>query len=299
MGGWSREREISLLSGKNVLDSLQRQGFNAFALDIKTPDDLELIKKDKIDIAFVILHGKPGEDGTIQGLLELLGIPYTGSGVKASAIGTDKIITKLIFAANGIPTLPWVLVNKETQIKEKIEEAKNKLGFPLIIKPRYEGSSIGVEIIESEKNLEEKCLKALETFQEVFFEKYVEGMIATVGILRDRVLPILELIPKSQKFYDFKAKYTKGATEFIIPARLPEDVTKKIQEYALKVFKIIGCKGFARLDLVVEERKIPYFLEINTLPGMTDVSDLPAEAKEAGISYDEVVYEILESAIYD
>lgn len=295
MGGWSSEREISLLSGRNILESLKRQGFDVYGLDLKSPEDLKKIDKKNMDVAFIILHGKPGEDGTIQGYLELLGIPYTGSGVEASAIGMDKIMTKKIFVYEKIPTPPWVEVNPE-DIKGSIEMAVETLGIPLVLKPRREGSSVGVEIIKNTKQIEEKTKKALSLFKEVFFEKYIPGVIATVGILDDMVLPILELRPKTREFYDYEAKYTKGETEFIIPAQLPPEVTEKIKEYAWRGFSAIGCKGFARLDLVVEERKYPYFLEINTLPGMTDLSDLPAEASAIGISYDEVVKRILKSA---
>jgi len=297
MGGWSSEREISLLSGRNILESLKRQGFDAYGLDLQGPEDLSKIRKENMDVAFIILHGKPGEDGTIQGYLELLGIPYTGSGVEASAIGMDKILTKKIFKQEGIPTPPWVEINP-SNIKKSIEKALKELGLPLILKPRREGSSVGVKILKREKEILPEVKKALSNFEEAFLEKYIPGVIATVGILRDQVLPILELRPKTREFYDYEAKYTKGETEFIIPAQLPKDVTQKIKKYAYKGFKAIGCRGFARLDLVVKERKHPYFLEINTLPGMTDLSDLPAEAKAVGLSYDDVVLEILKDVFH-
>ncbi len=297
MGGWSSEREISLLSGRNILESLKRQGFDAYGLDLQGPEDLSKIRKENMDVAFIILHGKPGEDGTIQGYLELLGIPYTGSGVEASAIGMDKILTKKIFKQEGIPTPPWVEINP-SNIKKSIEKALKELGLPLILKPRREGSSVGVKILKREKEILPEVKKALSNFEEAFLEKYIPGVIATVGILRDQVLPILELRPKTREFYDYEAKYTKGETEFIIPAQLPKDVTQKIKKYAYKGFKAIGCRGFARLDLVVKERKYPYFLEINTLPGMTDLSDLPAEAKAVGLSYDDVVLEILKDVFH-
>jgi D-alanine-D-alanine ligase len=295
MGGWSSEREISLRSGENVHQSLKRQGFNALKIDINR-NFAQQIKNTKIDIAFIILHGKPGEDGTIQGFLELLEIPYTGSDVVASAIGMDKIITKRLFESAKIPTPAYVYLPKGCNLLKQIKIAQIKLGFPMILKPKAEGSSVGCEIIDNTKNLLSICQNAQRKFGDIFLEKFINGMIATVGILGQKVLPILELVPKKQRFYDFKAKYTKGETEFIIPARLPKSIYRKIQTLALNAHNVIGAKGFSRVDLIIAKNR-PYFLEVNTLPGMTELSDLPAQAKHIGISYDELVLEILKSAI--
>lgn len=297
MGGWSSERAISLLSGKNIYKSLQRQGFDCIMIDIGK-DFEKQIERAQIDIAFIALHGKPGEDGTIQGFLELKGIPYTGSGVLASAIGMDKINTKRLFQVERIPTPDYVLIFPRDNIMTKIKEAEKKFAYPMMLKPRYEGSSVGISLFHSSKRnfLISKIKKGLKKFGEVFLEQFIEGMIATVGIVGKKVLPILELIPRNQEFYDYKAKYTKGATEFIVPARLPSLVARKIQELAFKAHQVIGCRGFSRIDLVVDKKNQPYFLEINTLPGMTELSDLPAAALAIGISYDELVKRILLSA---
>lgn len=295
MGGWSSEREISLRSGENVYQSLIRQGFNAIKIDINRKFAEQIINA-QIDIAFITLHGKPGEDGTIQGFLELLNIPYTGSDVLASAIGINKIITKRLFEHAKIPTPAYIYLPKGCNLKEQLALAKQRLKFPMMLKPKTEGSSVGCELIEDEKNLYQKCLMAQRKFGDIFLEKFINGMIATVGILEQTALPILELVPKKQKFYDFKAKYTKGETEFIIPARLPKSVSEKIKQLALLAHNTIGARGFSRVDLIVSKNK-PYFLEINTLPGMTELSDLPAQAKYAGISYDELVLRILKSAL--
>jgi len=324
MGGWSSEREISLRSGENVYQSLIRQGFSAVKIDIDKNFAQQILKA-KIDIAFIILHGKPGEDGTIQGFLELLEIPYTGSDVVASAIGMDKITSKRLFEYAKIPTPPYVFIPKDNSITsednedaekrrfnwissdricenqrpiliEAIKTAPRKLGFPMILKPRAEGSSVGCVIIDNKNDLLHQCQKSQREFGDIFLEKFINGMIATVGILGQRPLPILELIPKRQRFYDFKAKYTRGETEFIIPARLPKPIYKKIQALALAAHNIIGAKGFSRVDLIMTKNK-PYFLEVNTLPGMTELSDLPAQANHAGITYDELVLEILKSAV--
>ncbi len=298
MGGWSSEREISLRSGENIYQSLRRQGFNSIKIDI-TRNFAQQIKDAKIDLAFIALHGKPGEDGTIQGFLELMGIPYTGSGVLASAIGIDKITTKRLWEYAGIPTPSYLLISQDqtkVKIKETLKTAQKKLGFPMILKPRAEGSSVGCVIIDDSDMLQKECIKGMKNFGDIFLEKFIPGMIATVGILGERVLPILELVPKHQRFYDYKAKYTKGETEFIIPARIKQPLYKRIQKFALLAHKIIGAKGYSRIDLIVSENK-SYFLEINTLPGMTELSDLPAQAKYVGISYDELVLEILKSAL--
>jgi D-alanine-D-alanine ligase len=295
-GGWSKEREISLLTAKNVASALEKLGLQYQIIDIDKNFYNQIINS-KIDIAFIALHGKPGEDGTIQGFLELVGIPYTGSGVLASAIGMDKIMTKILFQYAQIPTPKFVTLNKNENLLEKIEQAEKELGFPLVLKPRYEGSSVGVEIVDNKKELLKKAKSLRKEFADLFLEEYIEGMIATCGILDDKPLPILELVPKKERFYSYKAKYTKGETEFILPARLDKKTTLKIQELSLRAHKIIGCKGYSRIDLIVKERKKPYFLEINTLPGLTELSDLPKEAHHLGISYEEVILKILKTAI--
>jgi D-alanine-D-alanine ligase len=299
MGGWSSERAISLRSGENVYRSLKRQGFKAVRIDLAR-NFPEQIKKAQIDLAFIALHGRPGEDGTVQGFLELLGIPYTGSKVTGSAIGMDKLITKKLLLSAQIPTPRYFFVGASYELPESKEFLRilrrTGINFPVIIKPRHEGSSVGCTVLEDSQKLLE-TLKALRLkFGDLLIEEFISGTIATVGILGLRVLPILELVPKYARFYDYQAKYTKGATEFIIPARFSKKLTQKIEALALKAFQVLDAYGFGRLDLIVHNN-IPYFLEINTIPGMTELSDLPAEAKAAGISYDELVLEILKSAI--
>jgi len=296
MGGWSSEREVSLRSGKNIFESLRRQGFDAVSIDVDR-NLVENVKQAKIDIAFIILHGKPGEDGTIQGALELLDIPYTGSGVEATALGLDKITTKMLFERVGIPTPPFVFIPEQSDLNTKLREAEQRFGLPLVLKPRCEGSSVGIEIIKDPAVLLECCRKGRETFGDIFLEKFVPGMTATVGIVGQQAMPILELVTKRQEFYDYKAKYTKGETEFIIPARLDQETTRMTQRLALLAHNTIGAEGFSRVDVIIEDNKKPMFLEINTQPGMTDLSDLPAEAAQIGISYDELVFEIVKSAL--
>jgi len=296
MGGWSSEREVSLLSGQQVLASLKRQGYHAVAIDV-TRQFADQVKKSKIDIAFVILHGKPGEDGAIQGYLELSGIPYTGSGVTASAIGMDKAVTKLLFKQVGIPTPDFVMIGTEDECDKAVLEAERKFGYPMIVKPRSEGSSVGIEIMPGKRGAVEMCERVQRGFGDAILEPFIKGMIATVGILGRQALPVLELVPKRQQFYDYEAKYTRGETDFIVPARLDSKTVERVNELALKAHDLIGCRGFSRLDMIIKDGKNPYFLEINTLPGLTDVSDLPAEAQAVGISYDELIFRILSDAL--
>jgi len=298
MGGTSREREVSLRSGRNVLPALLRKGFQAVGIDVDADIALNL-RKQKIEVAFVVLHGKPGEDGTIQGLLELIGIPYTGSGVLASALALNKLASKKIFEREKIPTPPYAFLPRNNSTS--VASLPRSLGLPLVVKPLEEGSSYGVVILHKAKEIAPSLRRGHREYGDLLVERYVPGMNATVGILgcghQARALPVLELVPKNE-FYDLEAKYTPGLTEFIIPARLPQKLYRELQEQALRAHRALDCHGFSRVDAIVEARKAtPYILEVNTIPGMTDLSDLPAEANAAGISYDELVLEMLESAL--
>lgn len=296
-GGWSREREVSLRSGHNVHASLERQGFRAVFLDM-TRQYLQNLQNFDPAVVVIMLHGSPGEDGTVQGALETLGIPYTGSGVLASALGMDKWLSTLLFQAEGLPVIPTVLipgsVNPETKRSELAQ-----LQAPYITKPRAEGSSIGMEIFETLDALLEGLPRLQEEFGDMLVQPFLPGRTVTTGILGTGedafALPVLELRPKERPFYDYEAKYTHGATEFILPAELPEDLYRDLQDASVRAHRLLGCRGFSRVDgLVVGDAF--YLLEVNTIPGMTDLSDLPAQAKAAGISYDELVLWILQSA---
>ncbi len=298
-GGWSREREVSIRSGKKVLNALISMGFNASGLDMDR-DFYSKIKEINPDVVVIMLHGKPGEDGTVQGVLELMGIPYTGSGVLASAIGMNKIATKRLLLSYNLPTPDFVY---EPYLKDPgrlSSTVLERLGLPVVVKPVDEGSSLGVRIVKSEEDLPGIIEEELSEFGNIYFEKYIKGKSVTVGILGTGSnafpLPILELRPKGREFYDYEAKYTHGLTEFVIPAEIPGDSYKKLQEDSLRTHQIVGCRGFSRVDAVVSEQGDPYILEINTIPGMTDLSDLPAEAEHMGISYNELVLYILASA---
>lgn len=287
-GGWSSEREISIGSGKCVMKSLKKQGFNIKGIDV----DKKLMGKLKgIEVAFIALHGKPGEDGLVQGILDFLDIPYTGSGVMGSAIGMDKVVTKYLFATKGIPT-PEFYFEKNIDIDEIIM----KLDLPLIVKPRAEGSSVGIHILDSRNEIRKAIVSMRRKFKGSLFEKYISGMMATCGILNETPLPVLEIAPKKRKFYDYKSKYTEGMTEYIVPARIPRKQYKKVQEYALAAHRVIGAHGFSRVDFVLDENHNPYALEVNTIPGLLAGSNLPIEASAIGLSYDDLIFEILKTS---
>jgi len=297
-GGPSGEREVSLRSGKNVYESLIRQGFKAVMLDTE-PDLVGSLKKEKVDVVFNMLHGKFGEDGTVQNILEKHGYPYTGSKVKASADSMDKIASKRVWQSKKIPTPKFVPIDGNAPIEKEVEKIKKDLGLPVVIKPVAEGSSLGVSIVKDEKELEPVLKDTISKFKDVFVEEFIKGQEVTVGILGTnndlQALPVLELVPKKE-FYDYEAKYTKGLTEFILPARLPKPVYEETQRIALAAHKALDCYGFSRVDIMVSEDNIPYVHDLNSIPGMTETSDLPAEAAHAGISFDELVAKILKSA---
>ena len=298
MGGRSGERDVSLRSGKRVLGSLQKQGFNAVSMDLE--DDLiSKLKQEKIDVVYIALHGRFGEDGVVQGLLEMVNIPYTGSKVLASALAMNKLASKRVFDAVGIPTPHYIEIDIFSNVKREAERIKRIFPAPFVLKPTSEGSSLGVTLIKETTNFHDILEKTVAEFKDVFIEEYIKGTEVTVGVLGTnsdlQALPILELVPKNE-FYDYHAKYTAGMTEFILPARLSDPLTKKVKEIALMAHRVLGCYGVSRVDMIVGPDHIPYVHEVNSIPGMTDRSDLPASAAEAGISFDELVVKILESA---
>jgi D-alanine-D-alanine ligase len=300
-GGLSSEREVSLRSGKNCFDALQRLGYkNAILVDVQKDIGVKL-QEQVVDIAFLALHGTFGEDGCIQGLLEIMGIPYTGSGVLASAMAMNKAVSKNIFVANDIPVAPseyYSLAELNNGIIGKL--AGLKLKFPVMVKPLSEGSSVGMTKVDSQDNLLAAVQAAGKHRDGVMIEEYIKGKAITVGVLdinkRTVATPILELRTKTE-WYDYTAKYTEGLTEFILPAELDDETTERAQELAVKAHKALGCKGVSRVDFMVSANNIPYILEINTLPGMTNLSDLPAQAKCMGIEYDTLVDILLHSAM--
>lgn len=268
--------------------SLKKQGFTVKGIDV---DRTSISKLKKIDVAFIALHGKPGEDGIIQGILEFLDIPYTGSGIAGSANGMDKVLSKYIFISQGIPTPDFYY-----EPNYSIDEIIIKLDLPLVIKPRAEGSSVGITIVETRAELERVIKRTRRKFKDLLFEKFIPGMMATCGILNEVPLPVLEIAPKKRKFYDYKSKYTEGMTEYIVPARIPKTKYRDLQEYALTAHRAINAQGFSRVDFVLDPNDNPYALEVNTIPGLLSGSNLPLEAQAIGLSYDELIFEILKTS---
>lgn len=297
-GGLSSEREVSLRSGKNCFEALQRLGYQNTVMIDMDRQVAERLAAEKVEAVFLALHGKYGEDGCVQGMLEILGIPYTGNRVAASAVTMDKDMTKKILKAEGLPIIPSVTIRKNGSNHFPLEVFET-LKFPVMVKPATEGSSIGMSKINEKPLLEEALKTAASYCPLILVEEFIPGKSITVGVFnkdgKPVVTPILELRTKTE-WYDLEAKYTEGLTEFILPAELPDDVTKAIQETTLKAHKAVGCHGLSRVDFVVDSRNNFYILEINTIPGMTNLSDLPAQAKCMGISYDELVECILQTA---
>jgi D-alanine-D-alanine ligase len=296
-GGNSAEREISRRSGRNVFAALKRKGWDVDLLEIESFDGLPQRLK-PYSAVFNILHGGVGEDGTVQLLLELMGKAYVGSGPLASALAMDKVEAKKAFQGKNLPTPPWALY-QGVDVQGFLAQAK-ELGFPLVLKPRREGSSVGVRIIRDEAELWENVQEMIKEFPEFFAEKYVPGREITAAILDQgegpKVLPLVELRPK-RAFFDWVAKYTPGECEILCPAPLASEEEKRAKDVALEAYLLLGCRDFARVDMRLNESGVPYLLEVNTLPGMTELSLFPRAAAAAGIPYDDLVDLLLRRAL--
>ena len=288
MGGRSAERDISLDSGSRVLAALQRQGVDAQAFD---PAERPLSDLAAFDRAFIALHGRYGEDGTIQGALELMGVPYTGSGVMASAVGMDKWRTKLIWRAAGLPMPNFIMLDENCDF----EAAERHLGLPIFVKPACEGSSIGITRVSRVGQLQAAYREAAKHDTLVIAEQAISGGEYTVAVLGDEALPVVRIVPATE-FYDYEAKYLRNDTQYLCPCGLPEAREREMRAQALAAFRILGCRGWGRVDFLMDERGATYLLEINTSPGMTDHSLVPMAARAAGISYEQLVWRVLEQA---
>lgn len=294
-GGMSSEKDVSMRSGKNCFEALKRLGYKNAELVVVDENIAQTLKDKKIEIAYIALHGKYGEDGCIQGLLEILKIPYTGCGVMASSICMNKEYTKRILA-----TCPEIPLIKSTFVKkgENLQTKVANLQYPLITKPVCEGSSFGMTKVNKPEELEKAYAEAVKFNNDVLIEEFIDGYFVTVGVLENEdntfATEILEIRTKTE-WYDFDAKYTKGLSEFILPANLSAEATSHIKDLAVKSHITAGCSGVSRVDFMIKDEQ-PYFLEINTSPGMTDTSDLPAQSKVMGIDYDTLVLLILNSA---
>ncbi len=330
-GGVSEEREVSLTSAKAVTEALKRLGHEIRVIDAANSQSLldahgnymlmedskslsridlkqaetralaEIIQPDMLnqcDIVFLALHGGAGENGIIQAILDLAGIKYTGSGKLASALAMNKAFAKKIAKNEGIPTPEWMLfrTKKNENISRLKKEIIERFSLPVIIKPNDSGSTVGLTLVRNDKDLIPALEKCLEVSKEILVEQYIRGREITAAVLSGAALPLVEIIP-SGELYDYYCKYTKGGSKYVCPAEIPENVTAAIQELALKAYNSLGCSGLARVDLILDEGNRPYFLEVNTLPGMTELSLAPMAAAAAGIDFDELIDKICRDAL--
>jgi D-alanine-D-alanine ligase len=288
LGGKSAERAVSLNSGAGVLAALQRQGVDAQAFD---PAERKLDDLAAFDRVFIALHGRYGEDGTIQGALELMGIPYTGSGVMASALGMDKWRTKLLWRSVGLPIPEFAMLDRNSDFAA----VEQQLGLPIFVKPDCEGSSIGISMVKQPGTLQQAYTQAAKHDALVLAERGILGGEYTVAILGDEALPIIKIEPATE-FYDYEAKYLRDDTAYRCPCGLPEARELELRAQALEAFRVLGCRGWGRVDFLMDKEGHAYFLEVNTAPGMTDHSLVPMAARVAGISYEELVVRVLARA---
>jgi D-alanine-D-alanine ligase len=288
-GGTSSEREVSLRSGQAVFNALQELGYDVVFIDAGI-DLCKKIKNEKIDVAFLALHGGWGENGCIQGFFEVIGIPYTGSGVLASALAMDKEATKKVFLYHGIPFPKFKVVYKNDFVET------SPFSFPCVVKPAQEGSSVGVNIVKNEIEFKFALNEAFRHGKRAIIEEFIEGKEIHIGVLGDKALGGVEVRPK-KGFYDYKAKYTKGLTEYILPPEIDEAIYEKLMDLGLKAHKALGCKGGTRVDMILDKDGNSYVLEVNTIPGMTETSLLPKIASLVGYDFKGLVKEILELAL--
>jgi D-alanine-D-alanine ligase len=321
VGGTSPEREVSKSSGKAIYQALNSLGYNCTLIDpaygsnqpkndedFFSAEDFSEIKNenliktidsnlmDKIDLVFLALHGKWGEDGIIQSLLELKGIKYTGSGVLSSAISMDKDLSKTIFQKNNVITPFWITIEKKFNRDEAISIINSKFGYPVVIKPNDQGSTVGLSIAKNDGEIIQAIETAFKYSDLVVVEKYIPGREMTVAVLEDKPLPVLEIIPKSG-FYDYESKYTSGMSEYIVPAQVTEDVFDKMQQQALTAFRSLRCKVYGRVDFRLSDDNKLFCLEVNTLPGMTETSLVPKMAKAVGISFEQLIDKIVRKSL--
>lgn len=291
MGGRSSEREVSLKTGEAILEVLKQRGYQVCPIDAEG-DLVAKLVKEKIEVAFIALHGKYGEDGSIQGMLEIMGIPYTGSGILASALAMNKIASRKIFQHHKLP-VPDYRTLKRNDLLDTF--SFSDYGFPLVVKPAKEGSSVGISIVKEEPRLKEALDLAFQYDEKIVIERYIGGRDIQVGILNDRPLGAIEILTR-EEFYDYKAKYAPGLSKHVFPAPLPEEKYDEALELGIKAHRVLGCEGATRVDLIMDVKNFFHILEVNTLPGMTATSLLPEIAQGVNINFSDLVEEILKGA---
>jgi D-alanine-D-alanine ligase len=300
-GGPSLERQVSLRSGARVEDALQRLGHEVLPIDVAA-DLIERLQADRPDVVFLALHGRGGEDGTVQELLDIMGIPYTGSGVLACMRSVDKVLTKHLLGEAGLPT-PEFFAFSETAFKElgaadALPAIEERLEFPIVVKPAAQGSALGVKFARTARDVPAALVAAFSYDSRVLLERHVDGRDVAVSVLDGEALPVVEAVPREEDFYDFEARYEIGRTDFVCPAELPPELTARVQDLAVATYELLGCRGFARVDLMVEDGTgEALVLEVNAIPGLTETSLLPMAAEASGISFDELIARILDLAL--
>ncbi|MGH2919704.1 MAG: D-alanine--D-alanine ligase family protein [Solirubrobacteraceae bacterium] len=300
-GGRSLERQVSLKSGARVQDALERNGHTVIGIDVGH-DLVGRLRDAAPDVAFVALHGRDGEDGTVQELLEAVGIPYTGSGVSACIRCADKVLAKHHMLDAGIPTPDFFAFNetafKELGAADALPAIERRLRFPIVVKPAGQGSALGIKFASTAKDVPSALVAAFSYGDKVLLERHVHGRDLAVSIIDGEALPVVEAVPRNEDFYDFEARYEIGRTTFACPAELPARVTARTQQIALDVWRVLGCRGFARVDLMLgSESGELTVLEANAIPGMTDTSLLPLAADAAGLTFDELIERVLQLAV--
>lgn len=298
-GGKSAEREVSLKSGKQVFLSLDKNKYDVLRYDPR--DDLPQLAADasRIDVALIILHGRLGEDGTIQGFLESLGIPHHGSGVLGSALAINKILSKEVYQQAGLPVAPYVVAERGNY--GEVRAAVKDTGYPAVVKPEHEGSSIGLSIVRDEAHLQKALEQGWQYDRRCLVEKFISGTEITCGVLGNadlQALPLIEIIPGDEhEFFDYEAKYVPGQTQEICPARISSELTRKAQDYAIRAHQVLCCRGYSRTDMIISEDDGMYVLETNTIPGMTETSLFPQAAAAAGYSFSGLLDRLIELAL--
>jgi D-alanine-D-alanine ligase len=300
-GGPSLERQVSLRSGARVEDALQRLGHDVVAIDVAA-DLIERLEADRPDVAFLALHGRGGEDGTVQELLDITGIPYTGSGVLACIRSVDKVLTKHLLLEAGLPT-PEFFAFSETAFRElgardALPAIEERLAFPIVVKPASQGSALGVKFARTAQDVPAALVAAFSYDSRVLLERHVAGRDIAVSVLDGQALPVVEAVPREEDFYDFESRYEIGRTDFVCPASLSPELTAHVQEVAVATYELLGCRGFARVDLMVEDGSSDALvLEVNAIPGLTETSLLPMAAEASGISFDELIAKVVDLAL--